>query len=180
MAAMSPLFYFTPLWAGNLQYHFVVNGQLWGLWQYSNTFGGFLALCTLLAFGMATGDRRRDWRLLYDACTGFLLMVLYLTTSRGAFLTGVIGLIALVLLAPRGWRGRVLLRVLIVGAAAAGFTVLNRVTWATAELNADKGAALGAFVTGGADQSNDTRVHLIVLALRLFRDHVLKLSLIHI
>ncbi|RIE16026.1 O-antigen ligase family protein [Candidatus Cryosericum septentrionale] len=171
MAAMSPLFYFTPLWAGNLQYHFVVNGQLWGLWQYHNSFAGFLVLCILLSVGMATGDRRRDWRLLYDACAGFLLMVLYLTTSRGAFLTGIIGLIALVLLAPRGWRGRVLLRVLIIGAAAAGFTMLNRVTWATAVLNADKGAALGTFVTGGADQSNDTRVHLIVLALRLFREH---------
>src|SRR5664280_372344 len=172
MAAMSPLFYFTPLWASNLQYHFVVNGQLWGLWQYHNSFAGFLVLCILLSVGMATGDKRRDWRLLYDACAGFLLMVLYLTTSRGAFLTGIIGLIVLVLLAPRGWRGRVLLRVLIVGAAAAGFTVLNRVTWATAVLNADKGAALGTFVTGGADQSNDTRVHLIVLALRLFREHV--------
>jgi O-antigen ligase len=172
MAAMSPLFYFTPLWASNLQYHFVVNGQLWGLWQYHNSFAGFLVLCILLSVGMATGDKRRDWRLLYDACAGFLLMVLYLTTSRGAFLAGIIGLIALVLLAPRGWRGRILLRVLIVGAAAAGFTVLNRVTWATAVLNADKEAALGTFVTGGADQSNDTRIHLIVLALRLFREHV--------
>ena len=171
MAAMSSLFYFTPLWARNLQYHFVVNGQLWGLWQYSNTFGGFLALCTLLAFGMATGDKRRDWRLLYDAGAGFLLMVLYLTTSRGAFLTGVIGLIALVLLAPRGWRGRVLLCVLIVGAAAAGITVLNRVTLATTAIITGKGQALGNFVTGGADQANDTRVHLIVLALRLFREH---------
>ncbi|MHB8106429.1 MAG: O-antigen ligase family protein [Candidatus Cryosericum sp.] len=171
MAAMSPLFYFTPLWARNLQYHFVVNGQLWGLWQYANTFGGFLALCTLLALGMATGDKRRDWRLVYDAFAGFLLMVLYLTTSRGAFLTGIIGLVALVLLAPRGWRGRVLLRVLIVGAAVAGFTVLNRVTWTTAAINATKGTALGTFVTGGADEANDTRVHLIVLALRLFRAH---------
>jgi O-antigen ligase/Flp pilus assembly protein TadD len=173
MAAMSPLFYFTPLWAGNLQYHFVVNGQLWGLWQYHNSFAGFLVLCILLSVGMATGDRRRDWSFLYDTCAGFLLMVLYLTTSRGAFLTLAIGLIALVLLAPRGWRGRVLLRVLIIGAAAAGLTVLNRVTWATAALNAGKGAALGSFVTGGGDQSNDTRVHLLVLALRLFRDHVL-------
>jgi O-antigen ligase len=173
MAAMSPLFYFTPLWAGNLQYHFVVNGQLWGLWQYHNSFAGFLALCILLSVGMATGDKRRDGRLLYDACASFLLMVLYLTTSRGAFLTGVVGLISLVLLAPRGWRGRVLLRVLIVGAVAAGLIVLNRVTWATAVLNADKGAALGAFVTGGADQSNETRVHLIVLALRLFRNNPL-------
>ena len=172
MAAMSPLFYFTPLCATNLQYHFVVNGQLWGLWQYSNTFGGFLTLGTLLAVGMATGDKRRDWRLLYDTCAGFLLMVLYLTTSRGAFLTGAIGLVALVLLAPRGWRGRVLLRVLIVGAAAAGFTVLNRVTLATTAINAGKGQALGNFVTGGADQANDTRVHLIVLALRLFREHM--------
>jgi O-antigen ligase/Flp pilus assembly protein TadD len=172
MAAMSPLFYFTPLWASNLQYHFVVNGILWGLWQYSNTFGGFLALGTLLAVGMATADKRRDWRLLYDACASFLLMVLYLTTSRGAFLTGAIGLIALILLAPRGWKGRVLLRVLIVGAAAAGFTVLNRVTWATAVLNADKGAALGTFVTGGADQSNDTRLHLMVFASHLFREHL--------
>lgn len=172
MAAMSPLFYFTPLWASNQQVHFVVNGQLWGLWQYSNSFGGFLILCILLAFGMATGDKRRDWRFLYSTSAGFLLMVLYLTTSRGAFLMGTVGLIALVLLAPRGWRGRVLLRVAIVGAAAAGFTVLNRVTWATAELNASKGAALGTFVTGGADQSNQTRVHLVVLALRLFREHV--------
>ncbi len=172
MAAMSPLFYFTPLWACNLEYHFVVNGQLWGLWQYHNSFAGFIVLCTLLSVGMATGDKRRDWRLLYSVCASFLLMVLYLTTSRGAFLTGAIGLGALVLLAPRGWKGRVLLRVLIVSGAAAGLTVLNRVTWVTAELNADKGAALGAFVTGTGDQSNDTRVHLIVLALRLFRDHV--------
>ncbi|MHB8107510.1 MAG: O-antigen ligase family protein [Candidatus Cryosericum sp.] len=171
MAAMSPLFYFTPLWARNLQLHFVVNGQLWGLWQYSNTFGGFLTLCTLLAFGMATGDKRRDWRLLYDACAGFLLMVLYLTTSRGAFLTGAVGLIALVLLAPRGWRGRVVLRVLIVGAAAAGLTVLNRVTWATAQLNAAKGAALGNFVTGAGDESNGTRLHLMAFAFRQFREH---------
>jgi O-antigen ligase len=171
MAAMSPLFYFTPLWAGNLQYHFVVNGQLWGLWQYSNTFGGFLAMCTLLAFGTATGDKRRDWRFLYDACAGFLLMVLYLTTSRGAFLTGIIGLALLVLLAPRGWRGRVLLRVLIVGAAAAGLTVLNRVTWATAAINADKGQALGNFITGAGDESNQTRLHLMAFASHLFRDH---------
>src|SRR5450759_1642137 len=171
MAAMSPLFYFNPLWAGNLQYHFVVKGSLWGLWQYSNTFGGFLALGTLLAVGMATGDKRRDWRLLYDACAGFLLMVLYLTTSRGAFLTGIIGLIALVLLAPRGWRGRVLLRVLIVGAAAAGFTVLNRVTWATTAINASKGQALGNFVTGAGDESNGTRLHLMVFASHLFREH---------
>jgi len=171
MAAMSPLFYFTPLWATNLQYHFVVNGSLWGLWQYSNTFGGFLALGTLLAVGMATADKRRDWRLLYDACAGFLLMVLYLTTSRGAFLTGAIGLIALVLLAPRGWRGRVLLRVLIVGAAAAGFTVLNRVTWATTAINAGKGQALGNFVTGAGDESNGTRLHLMVFASHLFREH---------
>jgi tetratricopeptide (TPR) repeat protein len=141
------------------------------LWQYHNSFGGFLALCTLLSVGMATGDKRRDWRLVYDACAGFLLMVLYLTTSRGAFLTGIIGLVALVLLAPRSWRGRVLLRVLIIGAAAAGFTVLNRVTWATTAINATKGTALGTFVTGGADEANDTRVHLIVLALRLFREH---------
>lgn len=173
MAAMSPLFYFTPLWAGNLQYHFVVNGQLWGLWQYHNSFAGFLVLCSLLSVGMATGDKRRDWRLVYSTCAGFLLMVLYLTTSRGAFLTLAIGLGALVLLAPRGWRGRVLLRVLIVGAAAAGLTVLNRVTWVTAQLVADKGAALGTFVTGGVDQANNTRAHLLVLALRLFRDHVL-------
>jgi hypothetical protein len=117
MAALSPLFCFMPLWAGYLQYHFVVNRRLWGLWQYSNTFGGFLALCLLLAFGMTTGDKRRDRHLLYDTCAGFLLLVLYPTTSRGAFLTGVIGLVALVLLAPRGWRGCVLLRVLIVGAA---------------------------------------------------------------
>jgi len=171
MAAMSPLFYFTPLWARNLQYHFVVNGQLWGLWQYSNTFGGFLVLGTLLAFGMATGDKRRDWRLLYDACAGFLLMVLYLTTSRGAFLTGIIGLIALALLAPRGWRGRVLLRVLIIGAAAAGLTVLNRVTWATTAINAGKGQALGNFVTGAGDESNGTRLHLMVFASHLFREH---------
>jgi O-antigen ligase/Flp pilus assembly protein TadD len=171
MAAMSPLLTFTPLWASNLQYHFVVNGQLWGLWQYSNTFGGFLALCTLLAVGMATGDKRRDWRLLYDACAGFLLMVLYLTTSRGAFLTGVIGLIALVLLAPRGWRGRILLRVLIVGAAAAGFTMLNRVTLATTAINAGKGQALGNFVTGAGDESNGTRLHLMVFASHLFREH---------
>ena len=47
---------------------------------------------------MATGDKRRDWRLLYSVCASFLLMVLYLTTSRGAFLTGAIGLGALVLL----------------------------------------------------------------------------------
>ena len=172
MAAMSPLFYFTPLWASNLQYHFVVNGILWGLWQYSNTFGGFLALCTLLAVGMATGDKRRDWRLLYDACAGFLLMVLYLTTSRGAFLTGAIGLVALVLLAPRGWRGRVLLRVLIVSAAAAGFTVLNRVTLATTAINAGKGQALGNFVTGAGDESNGTRLHLMVFASHLFREHL--------
>jgi O-antigen ligase len=171
MAAMSPLFYFTPLWASNLQYHFVVNGSLWGLWQYSNTFGGFLALGTLLAVGMATADKRRDWRLLYDACAGFLLMVLYLTTSRGAFLTGAIGLIALVLLAPRGWKGRVLLRVLIVGAAAAGFTVLNRVTLATTAINAGKGQALGNFVTGAGDESNGTRLHLMVFASHLFREH---------
>jgi O-antigen ligase/Flp pilus assembly protein TadD len=171
MAAMSPLFYFTPLWARNLQYHFVVNGLLWGLWQYSNTFGGFLALCTLLAFGMATGDKRRDWRFLYDACAGFLLMVLYLTASRGAFLTGVIGLIALVLLAPHGWRGRVLLCVLIAGAAAAGFTVLNRVTLATTAIIAGKGQALGNFITGASDESNGTRLHLMVFAAHLFREH---------
>jgi O-antigen ligase/Flp pilus assembly protein TadD len=173
MAAMSPLFYFTPLWSRNLAYHFVVNGQLWGLWQYHNSFGGFLALCMLLSFGMATGDKRRDWRFLYDACAGFLMMVLYLTTSRGAFLTGALGLVALVLLAPRGWRRRVLLRVLVVAASAAAITFLNRVTWATAELNAEKGVALGTFVTGGADQSNQTRVHLVVLALRLFKGHAL-------
>ncbi|MHC1684900.1 MAG: O-antigen ligase family protein [Clostridiaceae bacterium] len=173
MAAMSPLFYFTPLWAQNLQYHFVVSGQLWGLWQYHNSFAAILVLCTLLSLGMATGDKRRDWRLLYSTCAGFLLMVLYLTTSRGAFLTGVIGLGALVLLAPRGWRGRVLLRVLVIGAAAAGFTLLNRVAWATAEFNAEKATMLGTFVTGGGDQGNDTRLHLIVLALRLFRDRVL-------
>lgn len=71
---------------------------------------------------MATGDKRRDWRLLYSVCASFLLMVLYLTTSRGAFLTGAIGLGALVLLAPRGWKGRVLLRVLIVSGAAAGLS----------------------------------------------------------
>jgi O-antigen ligase len=170
MAALSPLFYFTPLWARNLEYHFVVNGQLWGLWQYHNSFAGFLVLCILMSLGMATGDRRRDWRLLYSTCAGFLLMVLYLTTSRGAFLTGIIGLGALVLLAPPGWRRRVLVRVLVVVAAAAGLTVLNRLTWVTSELVADKGAALGAFVTGGADQSNQTRIHLIALALRLFRD----------
>ncbi len=173
MAAMSPLFYFTPLWSRNLTYHFVVNGQLWGLWQYHNSFGGFLALCMLLSLGMATGDKRRDWRLLYDACAGFLMMVIYLTTSRGAFLTAAIGIVALILLAPRGWRGRVLLRVLVVGACAAGMTFLNRVTWATAAINASKGAALGTFVTGGADQSNQTRVHLIVLALQVFRSHIL-------
>ena len=171
MAAMSPLFYFTPLWARNLDYHFVVNGQLWGLWQYHNSFAGFLVLCILMSLGMATGDRRRDWRLLYSACAGFLLMVLYLTTSRGGFLTGLIGLVVLVLLAPAGWRGRVLLRTFIVGACAAGLTVLNRLTWATSELVADKGAALGAFVTGGADQANNTRVHLLVLAARLFQGH---------
>jgi len=173
MASMSPLFYFTPLWAANLQYHFVVSGQLWGLWQYHNSFAGFLVLCALLSLGMATGDRRRDWRFLYSASASFLLMVLYLTTSRGAFLTFGIGLVALVLLAPRGWRGRILLRVAIVGAAAAGLTVLNRVAWPTAEFNAEKATMLGTFVTGGGDQGNDTRVHLIVLALRLFRDHVL-------
>jgi len=173
MAAMSPLFTFTPLWALNQQYHFVVNGQLWGMWQYHNSFAGFLVLCILLSVGIATGDKRREWRFLYDACAGFLLMVLYLTTSRGAFLTGIIGLVALILLAPQGWRKRVVLRVLIIGAAAAGFTLLNRVTWATEALNAEKGAALGAFVAGAGDQSNDTRVHLIVLALRLFREHPL-------
>lgn len=173
MAAMSPLFYFTPLWASNQQLHFVVNGQLWGLWQYHNSFGGFLILDILLAFGMAAGDKRRDWRFLYSTCAGFLLMVLYLTTSRGAFLMGTIGLIALILLVPRSSRGGFILRVLIVGAGVAAFTFLNRVTWATAELNASKGAALGTFVAGGADQSNDTRVHLIVLALRVFRSHVL-------
>ena len=173
MAAMSPLFYFTPLWAQNQQYHYVVNGQLWGLWQYHNSFAGCLVLSALLSIGMATGERRRDWRFLYSTCAGFLLMVLYLTTSRGAFLTLAIGVVALVLLAPRGWRGRVLLRVLIVGAAAAGFTILNRLTWATAELVATKGAAMGSFVTGSGDQSNDTRVHLIVLALRLFRTNPL-------
>ncbi len=173
MAAMSPLFFLTPLWSRNQAYHFVVNGRLWGLWQYHNAFGGFLVLCTLLAFGMATSDKRRDWRLLYDACAGFLLMVLYLTTSRGAFLMGAIGLVALTLLTPRNRRGRILLRILIVGAAAAAVTALNRVTWATTVLNADKGAALGTFVTGGADQSNQTRVHLVVLALRLFREHAL-------
>jgi hypothetical protein len=149
MAAMSPLFYFTPLWAQNLQYHFVVSGQLWGLWQYHNSFAAILVLCTLLSLGMATGDKRRDWRLLYSTCAGFLLMVLYLTTSRGAFLTGVIGLGALVLLAPRGWRGRVLLRVLVIGAAAAGFTLLNRVAWATAEFNAEKATMLGTCASSG-------------------------------
>jgi Flp pilus assembly protein TadD len=150
-----------------------VSGQLWGLWQYHNSFAALLVLCTLLSLGMATGDRRRDWRLLYSACAGFLLMVLYLTTSRGAFLTGAVGLVLLVLLAPRGWRGRVLLRVAIVGAVAAGFTALNRVAWPTAEFNVEKATMLGTFVTGGGDQGNDTRLHLIVLALRLFRDHVL-------
>jgi hypothetical protein len=94
-----------------------VNGQLWGLWQYHNSFAGFLVLCILLSIGMATGDKRRDGRFLYDTCAGFLLLVLYPTTSHGAFLTGVIGLGALVLLAPGGWRERVFLRVLIVGAA---------------------------------------------------------------
>ncbi|MCE5193098.1 O-antigen ligase family protein [bacterium] len=173
MAAMSPLFYFTPLWSRNLTYHFVVNGQLWGLWQYHNSFGGFLILCILLAFGMAAGDKRRDWRLLYSTCAGFLLMVLYLTTSRGAFLMGAIGLVALILLTPRRSRGGLLLRVLVVGAAAAGLTFLNRVTWATTAINANKGAALGTFVTGGEDQSNQTRVHLIVLAVRVFRSHIL-------
>jgi O-antigen ligase len=171
MAAMSPLFYFTPLWARNLEYHFVVNGQLWGLWQYSNTFGGFLALCTLLALGMATGERRRDWRLLYDTCAVFLLMVLYLTTSRGAFVTAIVGLVALVLLAPRGWRGRVLLRVLVVGTAAAGLTVLNRVAWATAAINAGKGDQLGNFVTGAGDESNDIRLRLMVFSAHLFREY---------
>ncbi len=171
MAAMSPLFYFTPLWARNLQYNFVVNGQLWGLWQYQNSFGAFLALCTLLGFGMAAGDRRRDLRLLYSTCAGFLLMVLYLTTSRGAFLTGAVGLIVLILLAPREQRGRLILRVLCIGAAAAGLTFLNRVTWATTQINASKGQQMQNFVSGTNDQSLGTRVHLALLSLRLFRAH---------
>jgi O-antigen ligase len=171
MAAMSPLFYFTPLWQRNLEYHFVVNGYLWGLWQYSNTFGGFLAMCTLLVFGMATGERRRDWRMLYDTCAVFLLMVLYLTTSRGAFLTGAAGLIALVLLAPRKWRGRVLLRLLIVGACAAGLTVLNRVAGAATAINFGKGQALGDFLLGAGNEPDQTRVHLMVLASHLFSEH---------
>lgn len=172
MAAMSPLYYGTPLWSSNMQVHFVVNGRLWGLWQYSNTFGGFLALCTLLALGMATGDKRRDRRFLYSAFASFLLMVLYLTTSRGAFLTGIIGLIALVLLAPRGWKGRVLLRVLIVGAAAAAFTVLNRATWATIAINTSKAQAFGSFVTGAGDESNQTRLHLMAFSSHLFGERL--------
>ena len=173
MSAMSPLFYFTPLWSRNLAYHFVVNGQLWGLWQYHNTFGAFLGLCALLALGMASGDRRRDWRLLYSVCAGFLFMVLYLTTSRGAFLMTGVGGVALLLLAPRGTRGRLALRTLLILAAAAGLTLLNKVTWATTAINVGKGAALSSFVSGGGDQSNQTRLHMMALAARVFAQHVL-------
>jgi O-antigen ligase/Flp pilus assembly protein TadD len=173
MSAMSPLFYFTRLWSRNLAYHFVVNGQLWGLWQYHNTFGAFLGLCSLLALGMASGDSRRDWRLLYSVCAGFLFMVLYLTTSRGTFLMTSVGLVALVLLAPRGARGKLVLRTVVILAAAAGLTLLNKVTWATTAINVGKGEALGSFVSGGDDQSNQTRLHMMALAARVFGQHPL-------
>jgi hypothetical protein len=45
------------------------------------------------------------------------------------------------------------------------------VTLATTAINAGKGQALGNFLTGAGDESNGTRLHLMVFASHLFREH---------
>ncbi len=171
IAALSPATLLAALHTRNLYYHFVVNGQIWGLWQYPNTYAGFVDLCVLLAFGMAAAEQQTRPRILYDACAGFLLMVLYLTGSRGAFLTAFIGFIALILLTPRSSRGRMLLRIFAVGAAAVVAIVADPLTKTTTMFNIGKSKSLGKFVAGQGNTSLQTRLHMLVLATHIFKSH---------
>lgn len=174
IAALSPALATSALHLRNLYVdHFVESGQIWGLWEYPNTYAGFVDLCLLLALGMAAEEKQRGQRLVYDACAAFLLMILYLTGSRGAFLTAFIGAVALLLLTPRSARWRMLLRMLGTGLVAAIAVVADPLTKTTTAFNIGKSESMGKFISGQGNTSLQTRFHMMHIAARIFAKHPL-------
>jgi O-Antigen ligase len=91
--------------------------------EYWNAFGGLAAIAGVLALGLAA-DRRARAVLRAVAAGGavILLVALYLSLSRGAWLAFIVALVALVLLTPG--RGSLLVVLAVVGAAV-GLAVLR-------------------------------------------------------
>ena len=90
---------------------------------YWNAFGALASLGAVLALGLAA-DGRGHVILRAAAAGGALLLVvtMYLSLSRGAWLALIVGIVVLVAIAPRRWA--LLLTLLIVGATAA-FAILR-------------------------------------------------------
>ena len=85
---------------------------------YWNAFGALASLGAVLALGLAADARARViLRCLATGAAVLLLVAMYLSLSRGAWLALIAGLVVLAVLAPRRWA--LVATLLIVGAAAA-------------------------------------------------------------
>jgi len=112
---------------------------------YWNGFGALAAIGTVLALGLAADVRSRSWmRALACTSATVMLVALYLSLSRGAWLALAAGLVVLLALAPR--RGALAVTTLLAGIATA-VAVLRLQAYPALLDGAQDGAAQGRSFT---------------------------------
>jgi len=151
-------------------YHFTVNKVLWSIWQYQNTFGGFLILPLFVSYGLALNERNRDKKIIFSFISMFFIFILFLTTSRGAFLSCIAAFVLFLFLSNKKNLPIIFIHMLIILAGAFILILLG----APKEIilrNLGKTTTLIKYAGGIPNSSLWRRVHFAILSLSIFKKH---------
>ena len=153
-------------------YNFAVGKVLWSIWQYQNTFGGFLILPLFVSYGFTLNERNRDKKIIFSFISMFFIFILFLTTSRGAFLSGIAAFVLFLSLSDKKDFHNIFINTAIILAGAFVLILLG----APKEVilrNLGKTTTLAKFVGGIPNSSLWRRLHFISLSLLIFKKHPL-------
>jgi len=150
---------------------FIQGARVANFFQYPNAYGGFLAFFAMLALGLYLKENKRGKKVFFYIQSVLLLFAVYLSDSRGVYISLIFGFAILAILINKSQR---LKTVKEISYAVVGVVVLivvnNSLLRPLVEVSALRMKQFFVFISGGRDQSLQGRVELIKDAVNIFKN----------
>ncbi len=148
---------------------FSISTRLFSLWSYPNTFGAFIATIVFPIIILIMGAKNKEIKMFLEFIGMFLLFVLFLTVSRGAYIALLIGIIFVIVLLPKE-RLKPFLKELLLIIGGSAVIIAIAAPRDVIYMNFGKSKVLVQYVSGtSSNMSLWRRVHFADLSLKIFK-----------